>query len=322
MANRLATVFGGAGFIGRHVVQRLAADGWRVRVAGRDAEAAAFLMPRGDVGQVIPVYADVTKEFSVTAAVQGADLVINLVGILFERGKQTFQAIHVDGAARIATAAKAAGAAALVHVSALGADAASPSAYARSKAAGEAAVRAAFPDAAILRPSVVFGPEDDFFNRFARMAGWTPVLPVYVTDGFTCRRRTAEKDLCPVFGSGGTKFQPLYVGDLINAIAAAAAPPNAGRTFELGGPKVYNLKQILELILSATGKRRALLPLPLVIAKIQAAFLQFLPKPPLTPDQVKMLAADNVVAPGMPGLAELGIVPTAVELILPTYLSR
>ncbi len=322
MASRLATVFGGAGFIGRHVVQRLAAEGWRVRVAGRDPEAAAFLQPRGDVGQVVSVYADIGKEFSVTAAVEGADLVINLVGILYERGKRTFQAIHVDGAARVAAAAKAAGTGALVHVSALGADPASASAYLRSKAAGETAVRTAFAGAVVLRPSVVFGPDDDFFNRFARMAAWTPAMPVYVTDGFSCPRKAAAKGVCPLFGSGGTKFQPVYVGDVADAIVAAAAPAQAGRTYSLGGPNVYSLKQILEMILSATGRRRLLLPLPLAVAKIQAAFLQYLPKPPLTPDQVRMLATDSVVMPGTPGLAELGIAPTAAELILPTYLAR
>jgi NADH dehydrogenase len=216
---RLATVFGGSGFIGRHVVQRLAAQGWRVRVATRDPEGAAFLRPRGDVGQVEPVYADLTKEFSVTAAVERADLVINLVGILYESGRQTFNALHVEGAARIAAAAKAAGVAQLVHLSALGVDDAADSVYAKTKVEGEKAVLAAFPGAVILRPSVVFGPEDELFNRFAELAGIAPVLPVFVTDGF--RRKGLGIDL---WGSGGARFQPVYVGDVADAVLKVLAP--------------------------------------------------------------------------------------------------
>ncbi len=320
MATRLATVFGGSGFIGRHVVQRLAAQGWRVRVAVRDTEAARFLEPRGDVGQVIPVYADLTKDFSVQAAVHGADLVINLVGILYPRGKNSFQAIHVDGAGRIAAAAKAAGVEALVHLSAQGADPNSPSLYARSKAAGEAAVRAAFPNAVILRPSVVFGPEDSFFNRFADLASYTPVLPVFVSDGFRLFGHAAG--ICRLFGSGGFKLQPVFVSDVADAVVTAALPRFAGKTFALGGPRVYSFKQVLELVLSASGRKRWLIPVPLGIARIKAAFLQYLPNPLLTPDQVKLMSVDNVVPPGSPGLAELGITPTAAELIVPTYLSR
>jgi NADH dehydrogenase len=286
----------------------------------RDPERAAFLKPLGDVGQIVPVFADITNDLSVKAAVEGADLVVNLVGILFERGKYRFQTLHVDGAARVAAAAKAAGAHQLVHVSALGANAGSPSSYARSKAAGEDAVRAAFPGAVIFRPSVVFGPEDGFFNRFAKLSTFSPVLPVYVTDGLRpdCANKRFE-----LFGSGGAKFQPVYVGDVADAIMAGITRADAaGKTFELGGPTVYSLKQIMELTLSASGRRRALLPLPLWVAKIQAAFLQFLPGAPLTPDQVKLLAQDNVVGPGSAGLAALGIAPTAAEVIVPTYLSR
>jgi len=323
MANRLATVFGGSGFIGRHLVQRLASQGWRVRVAVRDVENASFLKPMGDVGQVVPVYADLAKEDSIAAAVAGAELVVNLVGILYEGRKRKFQAVHVDGAARIAAAAKAAGVAKLVHVSALGASAGSASAYARSKAAGEEAVRAAFPTATILRPSVVFGPEDEFFNRFAALSTFTPVLPVFVADGFKpkfCGRIPCGIDL---FGSGGAKFQPVYVGDVAEAIVVASyRAETAGQTFELGGPRVYTYKQIMELTLAASGRHRLLVPKPMAAARFLAAFLQYLPKPLLTPDQVKLLAVDNVVGAEAQGLGELGIIPTAAEVIVPTYLKR
>lgn len=323
MANRLAVVFGGSGFIGRHLVQRLAADGWRVRVPVRDPEGAAFLKPLGDVGQVVPVFADVTKDASVTAAVQSADLVVNLVGILYERGKRSFKAIHQDAAGRIAAAAAAAGADRLVHVSALGADAASASAYARSKAAGETAVLAAFPGATILRPSVVFGPEDDFFNGFVSLSTYSPLLPVFVADGFKpkfCGKIPCGIDL---YGSGGTKFQPVYVGDVAQAVMAAAGSDDArGKTYALGGPAVYSFKQLLELALKSAGRCRLIAPLPFFVAKIVAAFAGFMPKPLLTSDQIKLLGKDNVVPADAAGLADLGITPTAAEVILPTYLSR
>jgi NADH dehydrogenase len=314
---RLATVFGGSGFIGRHVVQRLAAAGWRVRVATRDPEGAAFLRPRGDVGQVEPVYADLTKEFSVTAAVERADLVINLVGILYERGRQKFDAIHAEGAARIAAAAKAAGVKQLVHVSALGADEASDSFYAKTKAEGEKAVAAAFPGAVILRPSVVFGPEDDFFNRFAELAGIAPILPVFVTDGF--RRKGFGID---VWGSGGTKFQPVYVGDVADAVIKVLGAGHEGKIYELTGPRTMSLKEIIELALQASGRSRPLIPVPLGIAKIQGAFLQLLPKPPLTSDQVRLLARDNIAGGRLPGFKQLGITPQSAESIVPSYLAR
>jgi NADH dehydrogenase len=320
MAPRLATVFGGSGFVGRHLVQRLTSKGWRVRIAVRDPDGAAQFRPLGDVGQVVPVFADISSEASTRAAVEGAQWVFNTVGILMERGRNQFQTVHVDGARHIAAAAKAAGATALVHVSAIGADATSPSAYARSKAAGETAVLAAFPEAAILRPSIIFGPEDDFINRFAALSSISPVLPVFVTDGHLFP--TAGTVGCPLFGSGGTKFQPVYVGDVADAILAAATPEQAGKTFELGGPRIFSLKQLLELILSTIGRHRILLPLPMAVAKFQALFLQYLPNPPLTPDQVRLLGKDNVVTAGSLGLAALGIVPTAIETIVPSYLGR
>ena len=313
---RLATVFGGSGFIGRHIVQRLASAGWRVRVATRDPEGAIYLRPRGDVGQVEPVYADLTKEFSVQAAVDRTDLVINLVGILYERGRQTFKAIHVDGAARIAAAAKAANVGQLIHFSALGADEASDSAYARSKAEGEKAVSEAFPGAVILRPSVVFGPEDSFFNRFAELTSISPVLPVFLNDGF--RPKGFGLD---VWGSGGTKFQPVYVGDVASAVSSVIAGDYSGKSFELTGPRVYSMKQILELTLEASGRKRCVVPVPMLVAKLEAPFLSLLPNPPLTPDQVRLLARDNV-ATGGAGFKQLGIVPQDAEAIVPTYLAR
>jgi NADH dehydrogenase len=322
MARRLVTVFGGSGFLGRHVVRRLAARGWVVRAAVRDPIAAEFLKPMGDVSQVNPVRADVTDAVSVRMAVAGADAVVNLVGILYERGSRSFDSVHVKGAANVAAAAKAAGVARLVQVSALGADRNSEAAYARSKAAGEEAVQAAFPGATILRPSVVFGAEDDFFNRFAALARLSPVLPVFTGDGFRvrCGKEGCSLDL---FGSGGPIFQPVYVGDVADAIVKAIEEPRlAGKIYELGGPRRYSLKEVMELVLQQTGRRRPLVPLPFGIAMIQAAFLQLLPKPPLTRDQVRLMKVDNVVRGGKPGLAELGIVATAAEAVLPSYLAR
>ncbi|MBF0166926.1 MAG: complex I NDUFA9 subunit family protein [Alphaproteobacteria bacterium] len=321
---RVVTVFGASGFIGRQVVQRLAKAGHVVRAAVRDPIGAAFLKPMGEVGQVVPIKASLQDKASVQRACQGADAVINLVGILFERGASKFEAIHVEGAKRVAEAAKAGGAKSLVHVSALGADADSPSAYARSKAKGEAAVLAAFPQAVIIRPSVVFGPDDDFFNRFAVLARLTGLLPVFVTDGF--KPKLSLKDLkfdFDLFGSGGAAFQPVYVGDLADAILAVLDKPSAqGRTFEIAGPRPMHLKEIMEMVSSAIKRRPLILPLPPFVGKIQAFFLQFLPKPPLTPDQMKLLAKDNLPSGKLPGLADLDIKPTAPEAIVPGYLSR
>lgn len=301
MAARVITVFGGSGFIGRYLVQRLARRGWVIRVAVRRPDAALFLKPFGDVGQVTPIAASLRHQGSVQAAVAGADAVVNLVGILYQRGNQRFDAIHAEGARAVAEAAAAAGARRLVQMSALGADAASPAEYARSKAAGEAAAAAAFPGATIVRPSVVFGPEDGFFNRFAAMARFSPVLPL--------------------IGGGTTRFQPVYVGDVAEAMARMLDDDGTrGRSYELGGPQVYSFKELLELTLAAIGRRRLLLPLPFWAASLQAALLELLPTPPLTRDQLRLLRRDNVVTQGAPGLAELGITPTAAELIIPTYL--
>ncbi|MEX2617525.1 MAG: complex I NDUFA9 subunit family protein [Alphaproteobacteria bacterium] len=311
------TVFGGSGFIGRHLVRRLAEQGCIVRVAVRDAAGANFLRPMGDVGQVTPVMTNIRDDAAVAAAVRDADAVVNLVGILFESGRQTFEAVHRDAAARIARHAKAAGVDRLVQISALGASTRSPSRYAWSKAAGEEAVLAEFPGATILRPSVVFGPQDEFFNRFAAMARMLPVLPVF-------------GGACPIYGRAnagpdddGNRFQPVYVGNVADAIMAGLTRDDtAGKIYELGGPTVYSFRALMELVLRQTDRRCLLLPVPFWFAGLMAAFLQYLPKPPLTPDQVTLLRTDNVVTGELPGLDALDIAPTAAEVILPTYLDR
>jgi len=322
MNRRVVTVFGGSGFIGRQVVRRLAADGWIVRAAVRDPVAAAFLKTMGDPAQVNPVMADITDPAGVAAAVAGADAVVNLVGILFEKGRAGFDAVHARGAAHVAEAAKAAGITRLVHMSALGADRNSPSAYARSKAAGEEAVLAAIPGATIIRPSVVFGPDDDFFNRFGRLARLSPVLPVFTGDGFRPIHTETGYDV-DWFGSGGPTFQPVYVGNVADAIVRPlAVPALAGRIYELGGPRRYTLKEIMELVLRETGQTCRIVPLPFAVGRIQAALLSLLPTPPLTADQLLLMRVDNVVRGGKPGLAELGIGATSCESILPGYMRR
>ncbi len=303
MTGRVVTVFGGSGFIGRHLIGRLARQGWIVRVAVRRPSRADFLKPMGDVAQITPIRAPIQDRIAVESAVAGADAVINLVGILYERGPQTFAAVHAHGAQAVASAAAAAGVKRLVQVSALGADERGEADYARSKAAGEAAVRTAFPNAVILRPSVVFGPEDAFFNSFAGLARCSPVLPL--------------------IGGGGTRFQPVYVADVAKAIACSVSDQACtGRTFELGGPRVYTFKELMELVLRQNNRRRLLVPWPFALAEFQARFFELLPVPPLTRDQVRMLRHDNVVTEGAPTLADLGIVATAAEVILPTYLDR
>ncbi len=300
---RLATVFGGSGFVGRYVVRQLARDGWRVNVAVRDAEYAKFLKPMGDVGQITPMAISIRDKAAVAAAVSGAEAVINLVGVLYESGAQNFEAIHHQGAKTIAEAAAAAGVARLIHVSAIGADAGSPSLYARTKAAGEAAIRTAFPGATIFRPSLVIGPEDSFFNRFAGLARVMPALPL--------------------FGGGKTRFQPVYVGDVADAIVRAVDDARtAGQTYELGGPTIYTFRQLMELMLKEIRRKRCLVSIPFPIARLEARFLQVLPVPPLTVDQVRLLERDNIAAQGVPGLVELGIRPTPVETVIPSYLDR
>ena len=303
MRNRRVVVVGGSGFIGRYVVKRLAERGAVVVAVSRHASEALFLKPFGDVGQVALIDAGIADEARLAAALSGAEAVVSSVGILYERGRQRFDLVHHQGPGRLARLAAAAGAKHFVHVSAIGADPAAPAAYARSKAAGEAAVKAAFPAATILRPSLVFGPEDDFFNRFGAMACLLPALPL--------------------IGGGTTRFQPVYVGDVADAAVAALERADAqGKTYELGGPKAYSFRELMELLLAEIGRKRALINLPYGLASFEARFLECLPVPPLTRDQVKLLQRDTVVSPGALGLADLGIAPTALELVLPTYLDR
>lgn len=299
---RVATVFGGSGFIGRYVVKRLALQGFIVRVPSRDPEGALFLKPMGAVGQIVPLYASVTNEATVQRAVEGAEVVVNLVGVLTESGAASFQAIHTQGSERIARLSAATGVSRLIQISAIGADPNSPSRYASTKGKAEQAVLAAFPGATILRPSLVFGPEDRFFNRFAEIARISPVMPVI---------------------AGESKMQPVFVGDVADAVMAAlASSATRGAVFELGGPRVWTFREILTFVLKTTQRHRKLIDIPIGIARIQAAVLQYLPSKPLTPDQLLMLTKDNVVAEGALGLSDLGIAPTSVELVVPAYLSR
>ncbi|GBD43383.1 hypothetical protein HRbin40_00856 [bacterium HR40] len=295
-----ATVFGASGFIGRHLVKRLAERGAVIRAVTRDPDRALHLKPLGEVGQIVllPLAGEPTPA-ALAPLVRGADLVVNLAGILFERRPGDFEAVHVRFAGAVAEAAAAAGCRRLVHVSAIGADRLSASVYARTKAEGEAAVRTAFPQAAILRPSIVFGPEDKFFNRFARMAQLSPVLPIV---------------------GGRTRFQPVYVGDVADAVIAAAFAEEASATFELGGPRIYSFVELVHYVLEVTGRRRLVIDLPLPVARFVAALAEWLPEPPLTRDQILLLGRDNIVAAGARGLADLGIRPTPVEVVVPQYL--
>jgi NADH dehydrogenase len=306
----LATVFGGSGFVGRHTVRALARNGWRVRAAVRRPDLAGYLQPMGVVGQIHAVQANVRFPASVAAALQGSDVVVNLVGVLARAGAQTFDAVHVEGARAIAEAARDAGVKRLVHVSALGADAASNSNYARTKARGEAAVLEAFTEAIILRPSVVFGPEDDFFNRFAAMAQFAPVLPL--------------------IGGGRTRFQPVFVGDLATAIRAASEGAGTpGTIYEIGGPEILTFRQILDRVQQWSGRRRGTINLPFWLAKLQALATWPLPNRvrPLTLDQVRMLETDNVVSEKATAeertLSALGVAhPQAAGVVVPNYLER
>jgi uncharacterized protein YbjT (DUF2867 family) len=302
----LVTVFGGSGFIGAQAVRALAKGGFRVRAAMRRPGRGYRLRMLGDVGQIEVVQANIRAPSSVARALDGAEACINLVGVLSEQGRQRFQSVHAMGARNIAEAAAKAGVTRFVQVSALGAAPDAASKYARSKAEGEAAVRECLPQAAILRPSIVFGPQDDFFNRFGRMAAVSPVLPL--------------------IGGGRTLFQPVFVGDVAAAIAKCVADPaTAGETFELGGPGVYSFESLMRLILEVTERHPLLLPLPFPLASLMgmAGDLQAMVMAPfLTTDQVVSLRSDNVASLGAPGLAALGVTPTALEAILPTYLNR
>jgi len=303
----LVTVFGGSGFLGRNVVRALCKRDYRIRVAVRRPELAVHLQPAGKVGQIHAVQANLRHPASVEAAMRDSDVVVNLTGILTEGGAQTFDAVQAKGAGTVAKAAAAIGAR-MVHVSAIGADANSPSGYGRSKAAGEQAVLAALPLAVILRPSLLFGPEDQFTNRFAALARMSPALPL--------------------IGGGVTRMQPAYVGDVATAVADAVdGKAKAGATYELGGPEVLTMREIMEIILSITGRHRMLVSLPFGLARLQALFLQFAPGLlKLTPDQVAMLQSDNVVSDAAKAagltLEGLGIAPDSMEAIAPQYLWR
>lgn len=312
MTGKLAVVFGGSGFVGRNVVRELAKRDWRVRVAVRRPHLAQFLRPMGAVGQIQLKQTNVRYQPSVAETVEGADAVINLVGLLHQTGAQRFDTVQAGGAATIANAAADAGIDNIVHVSAIGADADSDSLYASTKGEAEQAVRKAVPSAKILRPSIVFGQEDGFFNKFASMATTTPITPL------------------PLIGGGKTKFQPIYVDDVADAVCEALVRADArGRTFELGGPRVYSFKELMALMLREIGESRVLLPVPFPIASMigfggeMSGIAPFI-DPPLTRDQVKLLKHDNVVdTSGAVGtVADFGIDPSTVESILPSYMVR
>ncbi len=303
MAMNNVTIFGGSGFVGRHLVKRLAEKGVRVRVAVRDPEAAAFLQPMGGVGQIAAMRVNIRDPEGVRRAVRGADAVVNAVGILYPFGAQKFEAIHHQGAHTIAEATRAEGVARFVHVSSIGADADSSSTYAASKGRGERAVAAIDAAATIVRPSVIFGPEDGFFNRFGAMARLMPALPLP--------------------GGGHNRFQPVYVGDVAQAIVHILEDgATSGLSYDLGGPRVHTFKELMQLVLEVTGRRRLLLPIPLEVLKFKATFLQLLPVPPLTRDQVELMKYDNVCEEGAPGLADLGVEPTPAEAVLESYMYR
>ena len=305
--SRLVTIYGGSGFVGRYIARRMAKEGWRVRVAVRRPNEALFVRPYGVVGQVEPVFCNIRDEASVRAALHGADAVVNCVGILAEAGANRFDAVQAEGAGRIARLAAAEGVATLVHVSAIGADPGSDSAYSRTKGEGEAAIRAAFPAAVILRPSIVFGTEDQFFNRFAGMARLSPVLPVV---------------------GGDTRFQPVFVDDVAQAAVAGVLGRAAPGVYELGGPEVASFRELMQIMLRVIERRRPVVAVPMGLAKLMAAGLDLLQtltfglvaNRTLTRDQVRNLGRDNVVSPGAKGLADLGITPTALEAVLPEYL--
>jgi NADH dehydrogenase len=303
----LVTVFGGSGFLGRQVVRALLKRGWRVRAAVRRPDLAGHLQPLGMVGWVQPIQANLRYRWSVDRAVEGADAVVNLVAVLSESGRQRFDAVHGFGARAVAEAARGAGLKSIVHVSGIGADPESPSHFARSKAAGEAAVFETLPESVVFRPSIIFGADDHFFNRFA---GLVRLMPAF-----------------PLFGGGHTRFQPVFVGDVARAIADAVdGKAKAGTTYELGGPEVKTFRECIETMLAAIDRHRVLVPLPWWMASAGASLLQLLPKPLLTVDQVTQLRIDNVVSDAAKAegrtFAAFGIQPDSLAAILPSYLYR
>ncbi|MFW0777266.1 MAG: complex I NDUFA9 subunit family protein [Rickettsiales bacterium] len=302
MRNKIITVIGGTGFLGRYVVKRLAKAGYTIRVICRRPNSALHLKTAGDVGQIVLMSGNLANPESLRDKLANSYAVINLVGVLFESGKQTFTNLHAQGAEKIALMAKEAGAERFIHISALGVDKNTDSAYARSKAVGERAVQSAFPGATILRPSVIFGPEDNFFNQFATMASLSPALPL--------------------IGGGKTKFQPVYVDNVAKAIVLCLTQDVQGETFELGGPRTYSFREILEYIMHTIGKKRMLINVPFNVASTMGMGCEILPRPVLTRDQVRLLKHDNVVSPNAKTFAHLGISPAAVEVIVPEYLAR
>ncbi len=304
MKQQVVTIVGGSGFLGRYVVRLLASRGYTIRVISRHPEAALHLKPAGDVGQIVLQAGDLSRPETLDGKLEGSFAVVNLVGILYESGRQSFARLHAKGPETLARMALAAGAQRFIQVSALGVDKARGSHYARTKLLGEKAVAGAFPEATILRPSIMFGPEDNFFNQFARMASLAPALPL--------------------IGGGKTRFQPVYVGDVARAMQACLVRPETrGTIYELGGPQVYTFRELLQFMLQTIGKERALIPVPFALASLKAVVAQHLPQPfRFTPDQVKLLKCDNVVTQGMLTFADLGIHPTAMELIVPEYLAR
>ncbi|WP_127145110.1 complex I NDUFA9 subunit family protein [Pelagibacterium montanilacus] len=305
-SGKLATIFGGSGFVGTQVVQELARRGYRIRVAVRRPDLAGHVRMFGFPGQIQPIQANLRYPESVAAAVAGADLVVNLVGILFEKGRQKFDTIQTQGAATVATAARQAGASHLVHMSAIGADTGSPSAYARSKARGEAEVLKAFPEAVIIRPSIIFGPDDGFFNLFGSLARYSPVMPLV---------------------GGKTRFQPVYVADVAQAFAIAAEGRVAGGTiYELGGPDIETMRQLIDRVLEESYRKRLVLPLPDALARLSATMMSVLPKPMLTPDQITQLGIDNVVSEAAirdgRTFSAFGIAPTGMDAVLSSYMWR
>ncbi len=306
-SEKLITIIGGSGFAGRHVTRALAKRGYRIRVACRRPDLAGHVQPQGTPGQIMPVQANVRFPASLAAACDGAHAVINLTGVLYSAGAQSFDAVHVFGAEACAKAAKAAKARLFIQMSALGASAASTSDYAKSKAEGETRARANFPGAIVLRPSIIFGPEDGFFNRFAALSRFAPALPL--------------------IGGGETKFAPVFVGDVAEAIARLVDRGEAdGKTYELGGPEELSFRQLMEFTLKTVGRRRLLVPVPWGIAKLQGLMLGLLPKPMLTADQVELLKTDNVVSEAARRerrtLEGLGIAASGTGAIVPSYLYR
>ena len=306
--SKLVTIFGGSGFVGRYIARRMALEGWRVRVAVRSVNEAMFVRPYGVVGQVEPIFCNIRDDASVAAVTEGADAVVNCVGLLDEAGKNTFDAVHAEGAERIARIASELNVARMVHISAIGADENSPSEYGRTKAEGEACVLRRFPNAVILRPSIVFGPEDTFFNRFASMSRFGPVLPIV---------------------GANARFQPVYVDDVAAAATKAVLGEAEAGVYELGGPDVHSFRGLMQKMLGVVRRRRVILNIPFWIARIMAwgfgvgrALSLGLVKGPITKDQVASLTVDNVVADGAKGLEAFGIQPTSLDAVLPDYLWR